>query len=63
MKMKARYVNYKREFPEAANHCWRAWFAVHRYWGGKIINIHVRHHCIVLDFRRDWVRDMITGKP
>jgi len=59
---RVQYVNYRREFPQAYK-CWTKWFAVNRFWFGKIVQVHVRHHCIVLDFRRDWTQDMITGRP
>lgn len=34
------------------------WFWAKRYWGGKILNIHVMWWEFVFDFREDWIEDM-----
>lgn len=41
--------------------CFTKWFQIKRYWSGKIIYIAIKHHQLVLDFRRDWVADMTGG--
>jgi hypothetical protein len=54
------FINYLKCYPQSAG-CWKQWFSVRRYWGGKIILISVRHFAIEFDFRRDWLADMVTG--
>lgn len=61
--MKVRYINYRKAYPNASPQCWSRWFAIERYWGGKIILIQCKAHTIELDFRRNWIKDLITGKP
>ena len=57
-----RYVNYHRAYPNTkGTNCWKRWFSVERYWHGRIININVRHHSLILDFNRNWLADMIDG--
>jgi starvation-inducible outer membrane lipoprotein len=53
------YTNFAKAFPNSGPYCWTRWFSVNRYWGGKIINISVKHHSVSLDFRRNWIADMI----
>ena len=62
--MRIRYVNYRKEFPGKGmgKTCFTKWFCIRRYWSGKIICIRVKHHEISLDFRRDWVADMMGKK-
>ncbi len=38
-------------------------FSVRKYWSGKIINIGLDSIYFELDFRKNWIKDMITGKP
>ena len=58
--MKIEYVNYNKEFPKAK--CWKKWFSLKRYWSGKIWHIGIKHHCLVFDFRYDWISDMTDGR-
>ena len=51
------YVNYAKEYPQSQ--CWKTWFYIHRFWGGRIINIGILSRALVLDFRRDWLADML----
>lgn len=51
------YTNFKRLYPEHYK-VFRHWFAVSRYWGGRLINVTVKHHQVTFDFRRDWLADM-----
>ena len=60
---KVRYINYRKQFPNASAECWNRWLAIERFWGGKIILLCVRHHAIEFDFRRNWIADLITGNP
>lgn len=54
---RVRYVNYHKEFPQAAD-CWKEWFSVNRYWSGRIVHVGIRARALVFDFRRDWIADM-----
>lgn len=54
-----RYVNFRKVYP-AEDGIWRQWFMVRRYWLGRLIYVSVRHHYVILDFRRDWVADLIA---
>lgn len=38
--------------------CFKSWFCIKRFWGGKIIDIQVKHHQLSLDFRGSWLVDM-----
>lgn len=58
---RVRFINYRKLFPQASIGCWAKWFDVQRFWGGKIILIHVKAFAIELDFRRNWIADMMTG--
>ncbi len=33
-------------------------FSINRFWGGKLFHILVWRYLLVLDFRKDWVKDM-----
>lgn len=48
------YVNWHKAAPNAPKNCWKAWFGIKRYWGGKLIYLDIRHHSFQLDFRRNW---------
>jgi hypothetical protein len=37
-------------------------FSINKYWGDRIINIGWAACYIVLDFRKNWFKDMITGE-
>lgn len=54
------YTNWKVAQPNAGPDCWKSWLSVSRYWSGKLVYINARHHQLVLDFRRNWVADMIN---
>jgi hypothetical protein len=38
-------------------------FKIERHWSGKIINIGWGALYLVIDMRKDWLKDMITGNP
>ena len=37
--------------------------SIRKYWSGKIINIGLDSIYFVIDLRKNWLEDMITGKP
>ena len=51
--MKISYVNFKKEFPVVRNRVavFDKWFYYDKFWGGKIINVGIKHHQITIDFR------------
>jgi hypothetical protein len=53
------YVNWHKAAPNASPGCWKQWFSIKRYWGGKLIYVEVRHHSFQFDFRRDWLADFL----
>ena len=53
------YINWHKEKSYTDYGLWQKWFVVDRYWGGRIIYFTIRYHTVVLDFRRNWIRDMI----
>lgn len=55
---KISYTNWRKQ-PGVPSFLWKQWFLVKRFWGGRIIYIQVRNHQIELDFRKNWVADMI----
>lgn len=57
---KIQFVNFLKQYPQSKD-CWKEWFSIQKYWKGKIINIHIKHFCIVLDFRKNWIKDFING--
>lgn len=57
---KIHYHNYKKSFPNLGD-CFTKWIDIQRFWGGRIIYFHIKHYCLELDFRRDWVADMVEG--
>lgn len=38
-------------------------FSIRKYWSEKIIHIGLDSIYLVLDYRKNWIKDMITGKP
>lgn len=60
--MKIRYINYRKDFPSMGKGAFSRWFTFSRHWGGKIIEIGIRHHAINLDLRKDFISDMTNGK-
>ena len=44
-------------------HTFNKWFDVGRVWGGRIIEVRVKHHQLSFDFRRNWLADMVRGCP
>jgi hypothetical protein len=54
------YVNYRTAFPNLCDGVFNRWLSIHRYWGGRIVEVTVLHHQLSLDFRRNWVDDMIN---
>jgi len=59
--MKVEYVNYRKEFPTMPKNTFVRWFYFERFWAGKLWNVGVKHHCIILDFRTDVLGDMARG--
>lgn len=37
-------------------------FGIEKYWGGRIIDIGFAIFSVSFDFRKNWIKDMITGK-
>jgi len=56
---KIEYVDMAKEFPNSAKICWKKWFSVEKYWMGRLIYIHFKAKTFILDFRRNWLYDMI----
>jgi len=54
-----RFVNFKKEFPNAGVGCWQCWFLFERYWSNRIWHINVKHYSLILDFRSNWMLDMM----
>lgn len=55
--MRIRYVNYKKEFP---GHVIKySWFRIKKYWSGKLIHFCFLHNSIIIDLRKDFIRDMM----
>lgn len=59
--MKIHYVNFRRTVPNLGP-CFKDWLRVTRYWSGKLIYIHVRHHALVIDLRKNWIADPLTDR-
>lgn len=51
------YTNWRKQ-PNVPKDLFREWFSCRRSWGGRIINIRVKHHMLTLDFRYSWLADM-----
>lgn len=58
--MKIRFINWHKRF-KGSEGLWNKWFKVERFWMGKIIEITVKHYTLVLDFRKNWLKDMVDG--
>lgn len=56
---KVRFINFRSKFPNMSHDCFSKWFAVSRCWNGRIVTVHVKALAMQLDFRRNWVADMI----
>jgi hypothetical protein len=57
---KLSYTNFKKEFPNMGENCFKRWFYLDTWpWGGRIWNIGILHHQVSLDFRESWVDDMV----
>ena len=54
---KVTYTNYRKKFPNTGG-CFKSWFSVNRYWGGRIISISVKHRELSFDFRGNFLADM-----
>jgi len=57
---KITYTNMKKESPKFAP-VYSRWFNINRYWGGRLIQVDVKWHCFVIDFRVDFMKDLIEG--
>lgn len=53
------YTNFRKAYGGDAAKAFRSWFSIRRYWGGKIINVSVRHYQLSFDFRKNWLADMV----
>lgn len=51
------YTNFKKSYPNTRG--FTRWVWVSRYWGGRLINVGIRHHVLNFDFRHNWVEDML----
>jgi hypothetical protein len=58
-----------RMFPKIDYHhwkddgvCWKRWFYISRLWSGRLIFIGVKRHQICLDFRYNWLADMMSDR-
>jgi len=58
---RVRFTNFHKKFPISKG-IWNEWFMVRRMWMGSIIEIQVRHYQISLDFRKNWMNDMLLKK-
>ena len=58
---KITYTNWHKYNP-ATKGLWNRWFAIDRWWSGRIIHISIRYYSLELDFRRNWVEDMLEHK-
>lgn len=54
---KVSYVNYHKLYPQTG--AFKKWFVVKRFWSKMLWVVGIRHHFVKLDWRRDWVRDML----
>jgi len=59
---KITYVNYKKAFPTMHDGCFKSLFSFDRFWGGKLWNISCKYYAIVIDFRGNWISDMMGDK-
>ena len=55
------YANYHKAFPTMPKNTFSKCFEVGRVWGGRIIDVRVKHHQLSFDFRRNWLADMVRG--
>lgn len=58
---KINYTNFRKHFPNSDNRCYDEWFSIHKVWSWRVIGIFIKHHCLTLDFRKNWVKDMIKN--
>ena len=56
-----RFINYRKSCPNSDSGCWTRWLRFDRYWSGRIWMLGIRHLCLELDWRRNWLQDMIDG--
>lgn len=58
---KIKFINYHNKFPwiKESGTAYTRWFSFDRYWMGKIWQITVKHYAISIDFRRNWIADMV----
>lgn len=53
-----KFINYRKELPNASSNCWDRLFYFEKRWRGKLWYIGVKHFCIVIDLRKNWIMDM-----
>ncbi len=58
---KISFINYEKCFPNIGHDCFNKWFDIRRAWGGRLVYIHVKARAIELDFRRNWLMDVMYG--
>lgn len=51
--------DYAKLYPNIHKGAFRSWFRISRSWGGRIIQITIRTKFISLDFRRNWLKELI----
>ena len=54
------FVNFRKKFPMLGENCFQEWFHFNRYWGGKLIYVGCKSRIMILDFRKDWLGDMLN---
>jgi len=58
---KIRFINYHKQFPTSTG-AFKRLFYINTRWGGDIINIGILHYAVSLDFRKNWLDDMLTDE-
>ena len=58
---KISFTNYHKEFPITKG-IWNEWIKINKAWGGSILEIRCKHWQLSLDFRKNWMADMLFKK-
>ena len=53
-----RFTYYHKSFPITKG-IWNEWFKVQKAWAGSIVEIRIRHYQLSLDFRKNFLNDML----
>lgn len=56
---KISYVNYRKLYPQTS--AFKRLFIAQRAWSGLLWIVGIKHHVVKLDWRRNWVRDMLDA--